>query len=708
MPRGRSLLPSSSSPTIRCHTSAWAWRCFAVALDPANPLARSYMATVYGAENRTELAASQLELAQDFDPFDPTAWLYSSLQQLRSNRPIEALQQSRIAAQKNGDRPAFRSRLPLDEDLATRSAGLARVHTELGFGQLALLDAWHAIGQDPADFTGHRLLADSYASEPRHEIARVSELLMSQLLQPANVTPLKPQLGQQNLFLAQRAGPSPASFDEFSSPIVANGLKLRASAAEGGNGTDGHDVSLAGLRDAVSYSAGHYRFSTDGFRDNNDFEQEVANAFLQFRPSQDTNLQGELRSAHTEHGDLAILFNRNVYWSDVRFAEDSDSLRLGAQHRLTPRHTLLGSVIYQDVVASFGTADAVALQIDQRAYNVDVQHIFGTDRLSIQSGFLTAQQNDDEHATAFDPELGRVALTAERTNRQLGLYTYAYFNVTPTVAVTAGVSLDSIDNPLTTEEAANPKLGLTWRPTPYTTVRAAAFETLFGSLTTSTQNAQPRLEPVQVSGFTQLLFGGEADRASVRGLAVEQELSPTFFLGWQADTRDTERTAINSFEAPGTTLITLSERAQKAYLYWMPTNELSVGARYERGRYGSEPDPLFGYTHMKTERLPVEIRYFSRSGFAVGARASYVQQSGEFQTELRQSPVDPPPLAEGEDRFWVLDTFVGYRLPNRRGLLSLNADNVLDQTFQFQDVDPTNPSLFPERVISFRFTLAFE
>ena len=36
-------------------------------------------------------------------------------------------------------------------------------------------------------------------------------------------------------------------------------------------------------------------------------------------------------------------------------------------------------------------------------------------------------------------------------------------------------------------------------------------------------------------------------------------------------------------------------------------------------------------------------------------------------------------LAPGEDRFWVVDAFVGYRLPNRRGLLSLNADNLLDE-----------------------------
>ena len=154
-------------------------------------------------------------------------------------------------------------------------------------------------------------------------------------------------------------------------------------------------------------------------------------------------------------------------------------------------------------------------------------------------------------------------------------------------------------------------------------------------------------------------------------------------------------------------MITLRERTQ-AYLYWLPLEALSVTARYEHGRYGSEPIPLLGYSHMKTERLPLEIRYFARGGFTIGARASYVQQEGEFQSDFQQTPFDPPPFAYGEDRFFVLDAFVGYRLPNRRGFLSLNADNLLDESFQFQDVDPTNPSLFPERLISFRFTLAFE
>jgi Tfp pilus assembly protein PilF len=678
----------------------------AVALDPANPLTRSYMAKIYGAENRGGLTASQLDLAKDFDPFDPTPWLYSSLAKLQANRPVEALQDLRLAASKNGDRPIFRSRLPLDEDIGTRSAGLARMYAELGSGQLALLDGWRTLGDDPADFSGHRLLADAYANEPRHEIARVSELLVSQLLQPANVMPVKPQLGQQNLVIAQRAGPSATSFDELHSPVVANGLTLKASVATGSQGTEGHDASLAGLHDRVSYSAGHFRFATDGFRENNDFEQAVANAFVQFRPTYDTSLQAELRSTRAEHGDLTAYFNRELYDATARFDEEADSLRFGAMHRLATKHTLLGSIVYQDVLASLRTPNAFATQSDRRDYNIDVQHLYGGGGLRIQSGALAAQQDQIVDTRFFVP--GPPALGSQaQTGRQLALYSYAYFDPFPTLTVTTGISLDHVDNTFAgaDEDAANPKLGVDWRPTPRTTVRAAVFETLYGSLSTSTQNVQPRLEPVQIAGFTQLLFGGAADQATVRGVALDQELSPTLFVGWQAHSRATESILVRPAD---TLLVDLRERAQSAYVYWLPSAQISVTAHYEHSRYNSEPYPLLGYSHMKTERLPVEIRYFMTGGLTIGARASQVQQEGEFQTGFPLSPFLPPPLAHGEDRFVVLDAFVGYRLPNRRGLLSLTADNLLDETFQFQDVDPTNPSLFPERLISFRFTLAFE
>jgi outer membrane receptor protein involved in Fe transport len=151
----------------------------------------------------------------------------------------------------------------------------------------------------------------------------------------------------------------------------------------------------------------------------------------------------------------------------------------------------------------------------------------------------------------------------------------------------------------------------------------------------------------------------------------------------------------------------LTEHTQLGYVYWTPRDELSVGARYERARYRSGPFGVLGYAQMSTARLPIELRYFARSGLTFGARASHVQQDGLFQPPS-PLPIDPALLVAGGDRFFILDAFVGYRLPHRRGLLSLNADNLLNERFQFQDIDPTNPSLIPERLLSFRFTLAFD
>jgi outer membrane receptor protein involved in Fe transport len=88
----------------------------------------------------------------------------------------------------------------------------------------------------------------------------------------------------------------------------------------------------------------------------------------------------------------------------------------------------------------------------------------------------------------------------------------------------------------------------------------------------------------------------------------------------------------------------------------------------------------------------------------LGVRTSRIEDHGIFATN---TPTGRS-LEPGADRFWLLDAFVGYRLPNRRGFLSLNADNLLDRRFRFQDADPEDTSLVPERLLSFRFTLAFD
>ena len=140
---------------------------------------RSYLGKAYFDEKRDKLSGNQLDTAKKLDPKDPTPWFYDGIRKLTINRPVEALQDIQESIELNDNRAVYRSSLLLDEDLAARSAALGRVYSELGFQDLALVEGWKSVNTDPADYSAHRFLADSYSALPRHEIARVSELLQS-------------------------------------------------------------------------------------------------------------------------------------------------------------------------------------------------------------------------------------------------------------------------------------------------------------------------------------------------------------------------------------------------------------------------------------------------------------------------------------------------------------------------------------------------
>ncbi len=183
----------------------------AVSLDPNQSIIRSYLGKAYYEEKREKLSKDQYSIARELDPHDPTPFFYDAILEQSINRPVEALHDIQKAIELNDNRGVYRSKLLLDDDLASRSASIARIYNDLGFQRLALVEGWKSVNTDPMNYSAHRLLADTYASQPRHEIARVSELLQSQLLQPLNITPVQPRLAESNIFLFDWAGPGDLS-----------------------------------------------------------------------------------------------------------------------------------------------------------------------------------------------------------------------------------------------------------------------------------------------------------------------------------------------------------------------------------------------------------------------------------------------------------------------------------------------------------------
>jgi len=94
------------------------------------------------------------------------------------------------------------------------------------------------------------------------------------------------------------------------------------------------------------------------------------------------------------------------------------------------------------------------------------------------------------------------------------------------------------------------------------------------------------------------------------------------------------------------------------------------------------------------------INFFHPLGISTWLKATYVKQKGKFMT------YEPGEEIPGDDQFWVFDTSIGYRLPKRLGLVSVGVRNLFDQHFHYQDMDSKNPTIYPERFIFGRLTLA--
>jgi outer membrane receptor for ferrienterochelin and colicin len=102
------------------------------------------------------------------------------------------------------------------------------------------------------------------------------------------------------------------------------------------------------------------------------------------------------------------------------------------------------------------------------------------------------------------------------------------------------------------------------------------------------------------------------------------------------------------------------------------------------------------------------VQYFDPSGFFAGMGVSYVNQHVQF-LDPRSLTVSPTQ----SENFTVVDVGLGYRLPKRWGILSLETRNVFDKQFRFQDYgfqagdQTTNPRFIPERTIFGRLVINF-
>jgi hypothetical protein len=585
---------------------------------------------------------------------------------------------------------------------------VGRIYRDLGFEQLAVVEGWNSVNADASDHSGHRFLADVYSALPRHEVARVSELLQSQLLQPINISAVQPQLAETNLSILEGSGPAEPAFNEFNPLFNRNRLSFLFSGAAGGNDTLGNEIVVSGVWNRISFSVGQYHFDSVGFQENNAQERDIFNAFVQASLSPSTSIQGEVRSTSHARGDLQLRFDRAQLRPLMSQTSDFDSARLGLRRAFSPRSQVIASFIYghvddrfDDQPAEFavpGNPGSVAIDVDIQGWTTEAQHLYRLGRVRMISGLGHSRANQTETIYVdgripFPPFVIASSTRDTFETKHTNLYSYSQVDIAGSVSVSLGLSGDFLDGAGIEADQFNPKGGVSWHPTATTTVRAAGFRTLQRSLISN-----QTIEPTQVAGFNQLFDGVEGQAARRYGLAVDQKLSHQFYSGAEFSVRNIVSPSV--IVAQGDVVRSdWNERLGRAYVYATPHARVALTAEYlfeqfeRRGSYGEEQ-----IVELRTHRIPLGLAYFHPSGFIARVKTTIVDQDGVFGTTELPAP--------GQDRFGVVDGSIGYRLPKRYGLITLDAKNLFDEDFMFQDTDPKFPRILPGRLVVVRFTLA--
>ena len=566
----------------------------------------------------------------------------------------------------------------------------------MGFTQLGLREGWQSVNRDPTNYSAHRLLADSYAVLPGVEQARVSELLQAQLLQPINITPVQPQMAETRLLMPSAL--STSSLYEFTPLFVQNQPTLWASALGGSQSTWGDELIVSGLTDRAAYSLGQFHYQSNGYRENNDLKNDIYDLFGQVAVTPYFNLQAEYRHRETTNGDLQSSFN-NIFSRSRRRNIDQEVARIGANYSLSPQTNLIASFIYTDR-NDYSSFSNFSVGSTQKAYQTEAQLLYKTDRFNLITGLGIYSADFNFHGVQQPPTTG---------NQEIG-YGYATLKLPGDVIGTVGLSYQSNDDANADLREFNPKLGIQWAINEQISLRAAAFK-----VTNSILAANQTIEPTQLAGFNQFFDDVTSTVSKNYGVALDVRLTNQLFGGLEAFRRDLD-VPFGTLDVPEFYEVEQQQIDQYgAYLYWMLSDRWAVKAAglYERfevkeGLLGL----MFSFPPMpaqlRTITFPLDIQYFDPSGFFASMGIVYVNQQVQF--------LDPPSLTltpTQSENFSLVNAGLGYRFPKRWGMVALQANNLLDKKFHYQDnsfrsADQSiNPLYIPERTIFGRLVINF-
>ncbi len=311
-------------------------------------------------------------------------------------------------------------------------------------------------------------------------------------------------------------------------------------------------------------------------------------------------------------------------------------------------------------------------------------------RFNIIAGGSVFSGSDQELQTSFDFPFPISAIQANDHT----LWLYSNLFPVPELQLTLGGGFDQLRETISSTQILShtqfdPKIGVSWKVLPSTTLRAAWFETLKRPLIGdfSLRSGQT-IEPTQVAGFNQLFDDLPGSSTRRWGVGIDQKLNKPFFesdtllLGAEWSQRQLTVPFALTDPLTGNPAILeqgWKERYGRGYLSWLPSERLALNAGLDyqalhRTPFGANLD---GFSTVQLLQVPFELRYFDPNGLLGLVRTTVVREQGQFLD------VTTNQLSPGKGTFATVDMGIGWRYPGRPFIATFEVQNLLDFAFSF-------------------------
>ncbi|MBL9137551.1 MAG: FecR domain-containing protein [Verrucomicrobiales bacterium] len=695
----------------------------AISTESNRSLFRSYLGKAFAELSMDRVAREEFRRARELDPSDPTPWLYEALLDRANNQPLPAWERMRVAEELNDRRAVFRSRHLLDEDRSVRSANFAGIYADLGLERMAETAGAQAIMADPANYSAHAFLADTYQQrrdprqgDLRYETPWLSEYLVANLLAPPGAGILSQSVSQ----------------NEYSRLLQRDGVGVASETWYRSSGSWSQGASQFGAFGGTEYAADVLYRTDPGPAPNRDFEDLTLSVQMkqQLSAKDSVFLQGIRYEA--EGGDTGPSMDGTARHPGLRFEETQEPQILLGYHRawsptantlflaarLRAEQSVSNSLTGQYLtpwdpgapgyVQLFTNRVELGRSTDFDAWSLELQHrqSFAAHDWIVGA---RAQWGEFDVASAYYqpgllrnlPGIGaayRSRLPAQHLEPEFGRYTaYAYeqWRVFRWLTLVGGLTFDHLDRPLglattplveanDTVDAWSPSVGFLASLSTNGVLRGAWARSLGGVAF----EQSVRLEPVQVAGF---IHGWR----SLMPESLPAQSMETFGLAYdhRFPTRTWFSAEIGLDEASSEDragVVRVRSRAEE-FAGWM-TEEveyrryraraevhqgigdqwvIGIGYAYSNSDWDRDVPDYPGAGNESAARLHqalFSVRWFHPTGFFAEWDARWTHQDFEGAD-----------TGVGVAEHWAMDVYAGWRGWQRRLEITVGIENLTDE-----------------------------